>query len=37
VAQAVQEKGTLVQFDYRDGRSTWTFQVNGHPTSGASN
>jgi hypothetical protein len=37
VAQAVQEKGTLVQFDYRDGRSTWTLQANGRPISGASN
>jgi hypothetical protein len=36
VAQAVQEKGALVEFDYHDGRATWTLNANGRVVSGAS-
>jgi hypothetical protein len=37
VAQAVQEKGVLVQFEYRDGHSTWTLNANNRVITGASN
>jgi len=37
VAQAVQEKGALVQFEFREGHSTWTLNANGRAISGASN
>jgi hypothetical protein len=37
VAQAVQEKGALVQFEYHDGHSSWTLNANGRVVTGASN
>jgi hypothetical protein len=37
VAQAVQEKGALLQFEYHDGRSTWTLNANNRVITGASN
>jgi hypothetical protein len=37
VAQAVQEKGVLLQFEHHDGNSTWTLNANGRVIAGASN
>jgi hypothetical protein len=37
VAQAVQEKGVLLQFEYHEGRSTWTLNANNRVIAGASN
>jgi hypothetical protein len=37
VAQAVQEKGALLQFEYQGGRSSWTLNANNRVITGASN
>jgi hypothetical protein len=37
VTQAAQERGNLVEFDYREGRATWTLNANGRAVTGASN
>ncbi len=37
VAQAVQEKGVLLQFESHEGHSTWTLNANGQVIAGASN
>jgi hypothetical protein len=37
IAQAIREKGVLVNFEYRDGRSTWTLNVNNRVVTGAAN
>jgi hypothetical protein len=37
VAQAVQEKGVLLQFEYQGGHSTWTLNANNRVITGASN
>jgi hypothetical protein len=36
VTQAVQEKGALVEFDYHDGRATWTLNASGRVVAGGS-
>lgn len=37
VEQAIKEKGALVQFEYKDGRATWTLNVNYRVVTGGSN